>query len=359
MKKQNLFIIIIFIAFLTLPSITYVFVKDKMDNANYENRNLYTKPTFNIKTIFEYPKAYDNYYNDHLPFKNEIRKLKSKILYTFNVSATPRVIIAKDKWLFYNSEAANDGETIENYTKTSKYSKKDKKNIKKELELTNNKLKSNNVDFYLLVIPNKENVYSDKLEGIINRSKNKYSKTEDLINYLKKETNLNIIYPKEILLKNRKKYETYGKLGTHWNNYGAYLAFNNLMKNINNTYTPKPIKIAFKKDENGIAKMNLLNDLTHKEATVTNFYNNIKTNCTINKYYAECESSNPIYNKNILIVGDSFREKLIPYISKLYKNSTFIHRDFYKQEYIKEKNIDIVIFITVERYSECLKNIPL
>ena len=358
MKKQNLFIIIIFIAFLILPTMTYFIVKDKMDNSNYENRELYARPTLSLKSIFEFPKSFENYYNDHLPFKNELRKLKSKILYNINVSTTPRVIIAKDKWLFYNSEAANDGETIENYTKVSKFSKEEKTKIKNKLNKTNDKLKENNIDFYIFVIPDKENVYSDKLEGLISRSNNKYSKTEDLINYLKKETNLNIIYPKETLLNNRKNYETYGKLDTHWNNYGAYLALNDLLTTIDSTYSPKPAKITFKKENGGIAKMDLLNNLKNKEPDVANFYTNIDSSCEITQYYAECQASNPIYNKNILVIGDSFREKLIPYIGKIYQNSTFIHRSFYDKDYIKEKNIDTVVFITVERYSNSLESIP-
>ena len=79
MKKNDLVIVIIFIMFLFIPNIAYWFIKDKMDNNNYENRNLYTKPEFSFKNITEFPKNYENYYNDNLAFKNEIRKIRANV----------------------------------------------------------------------------------------------------------------------------------------------------------------------------------------------------------------------------------------------------------------------------------------
>ena len=97
---------------------------------------------------------------------------------------------------------------------------------------TNNYLNEKDIDFYILVAPNKENVYSNYLENKITRSNRKNSRTEELIEYLSKNSQLNIIYPKEILVKNRKKYNTYYKYDTHWNDYGAYLGTVELMKQI-------------------------------------------------------------------------------------------------------------------------------
>ena len=112
MKKKDLFIIIIFISFITLPSIFYWFLKDKMDNTNYENRNLYDKPKLELKSITEFPTNYEYYFNDNLSFKNEIRKIRSNVLYKlFNISTTPRVIVGEDGWMFYNSIAAEAVDT--------------------------------------------------------------------------------------------------------------------------------------------------------------------------------------------------------------------------------------------------------
>ena len=356
MKKKDLIIIIIFIMFLTLPSVLYWFLKDKMDLTNYENRNLYVKPELNFKNITQFPRNYENYFNDHLAFKNEIRKTRSNILYNvFNISSSPRVIVGEDGWLFYNSRALEDGDSISDYRNFSRYSDDDKEEIKDSLLKTRDTLKKQNIDFYILVAPNKENVYSDKLEEIIKRSKNKESKTEDLINYLEKNTDLNITYPKEQLIKNRKINDTYYKYDTHWNYYGAYLGVTELMKVINSNFSSPKVSLSSFMSGGDLTKMNLTPKMENKEPSVNGFYDNIKYECE-DSVYKICTSNNSIYDKTILFVGDSFRTATIQYLAKLYKKSIFIHRNSYEEDLIKKYNPDIVIYEAVERYSRTLKN---
>ena len=59
------------------------------------------------------------------------------------------------------------------------------------------------------------------------------------------------------------------------------------------------------------------------------------------------------------MVGDSFRTATIQYISKLFKNSIFIHRDVYTTDLINDNNVDIVIYEIVERYSFTLNDIDI
>lgn len=356
MKKNDLIIVIIFISFITIPSVAYWFIKDKMDNTNYENRLLYEKPELTVKNITEYPKKYESYFNDHLPFKNEIRKTRSKLLYNlFNISSNSGVVVGKDGWLFYNSkEVEMIGDSISDYTNSTRYNDKDKEKMANFLEDINNKIEKNNVELYFFIIPNKENVYSDKLEGIIKRSNNKESLIEDLIKYLEKNTKLKIIYPKKELVEGRKKYETYYKYDTHWNEYGAYLGINKLMKILEEKYEIPNIKITKQKASGDLKKMALL-DVENNEPKVNNFYSNIEYKCEDIDSLKKCSSEDAIYNKTVLIVGDSFREATVPYLAKLYKNALFIHRDSYKEDLINKYDVDIVIYELVERYSYSLE----
>lgn len=357
MKKKDLFIVIIFIMFLTLPSISYWFLKDKMNTTNYENRNLYEKPELTFKDITDFPKNYENYFNDHLPFKNEIRKTRTKILYdVFNISSSSRVIVGEDDWLFYNGAYVNDGDSISDYRKTTKYSKQEKEEFKKSLLKTKNILEEKNIDFYILVIPNKENVYSDKLENIIKRSNNTKSITEDLIEYLQEKSNLNIIYPKEQLIAGRNKNDTYYKYDTHWNNYGAYLGVTYLMKKIDNDFEIPEVTITKEPISGDLASMNLMSEKKNYEPIVHGFYDNIIYKCDDIDGYKKCNSDNALYDKTIIFVGDSFRTATVQYLSKLYKKSIFLHKRDYNEDFIKKYDADIVIYEVVERYSSALIN---
>lgn len=357
MKKNDLIIVITFILFLIGPNISYFFLKNKMDLTNYENRNLYTKPTLTYNDILNYPKNYENYFNDNLPFKNEIRKIRSQILYKFGVSANSSVIIGKEGWLFYNSSSRGDLDTILDYRKTNSYTREEKENIKNNLIETNNYLNEKDIDFYILVAPNKENVYSNYLENKITRSNRKNSRTEELIEYLSKNSQLNIIYPKEILVKNRKKYNTYYKYDTHWNDYGAYLGTVELMKQIDNNFEVPKVKISTKVFGGDLINIgSIYNSLENIEPTITNFYDDIKIECKENTEFKECTSNNSVYDKTILVVGDSFRDATVQYLAKLYSKSIFIHKRYYNDDLVGKYNPDIVVYEAVERYSNTLLN---
>lgn len=349
MKKNDLIVTIFFICILFLPNIFYWFLKDKMDNNNYENRNLYEKPELVFKDIKNFPKKFENYFNDHLPFKNEIRKTRSKIYANiFGISSSSSVILGADGWLFFTGDT-----TLTDYNKTTSYSESEKKKIMNSLAKTNDILNNNNIDFYILVIPNKENVYREKLSNVLKtNNKNQYSKTEDLIQYIKNNSTLKIIYPKDALVDAKKQYDTYYKYDTHWNNYGAYLGVIDLMKEIDANFKSNNILIDLETKYDGdLARMNLMSIVSNKEPVVKNFYNDISYNCENASNYMVCNSEGSLYDKNILFVGDSFRTATAQYLAKIYKNSIFVHHWDFNESLLTDNNIDIVIYEFVERYS--------
>lgn len=348
MKKNDIFVSIIFIVFLVAPNILFWIFEDKMDHNVYENRLLAEKPKLTVNNITKFPKEYENYFNDHLPFKNEIRKLRSNLLLNiFNISSSQNVIIGKNGWFFFTGES-----TLSDYTKTTIYSDDDKQKKYDLLIETQNKLKNKNIDFYIFAIPNKETVYSDKLKGVVSQNPRKYTKAEDLLNYLQKDSQFKIIYPKDVLIEARKNYDTYYKYDTHWNDYGAYLGVLELMKFFDKNFKSTNVVIDFELNRNGdLAKMNLTTNATNKEPVVNDFYDDINATCENINNYSFCSSDKPLYGENILFVGDSFRLATIKYLSKLFNNSVFVHLQDYDESLLDKYNIDIVIFEFVERYS--------
>lgn len=361
MKKQDLIITIMFLCFLFLPNSIYFFVKDKMDNNNYENRTLYTKPSFEYKSISSFPRDYENYFNDHLAFKNEIRRFRSKVLYNlFKTSSSENVIIGDNNWLFYNITTPFGENSIADFQNITKYSNEEKEIIKDNLIATRDKLKNKNIDFYIFIIPNKENIYYDFMPKMINRNSNSKSRTEELVEYLNNESDLNIVYPKNELIENRKNDDTYMKNDTHWNSFGAYIGIVKLMEKVDPNINVGNLETVHIKSSGDLAHMNLMpNDLIATTVITKSFMDDITVSCTeeINSLM-ECNSTSP-NNKKILFIGDSFKTLTIQYLSKLYTQTYFIHRDYYNEEIIKQYNPDIIIFEVVERHSFILNDFSL
>ena len=295
MKKNNLIVTLIFIAFIYFPGIIYWTFYDKFDHTNYENRTLYEKPNIELSTIDKYPSNYNNYYNDHIPFKNEIVNLRSKILYKINVSGNDRVIIGKNGWLFYNSAAANDGDSIADYQKTSSFTDNELKNIKNQLNNVNSFLSKKGIDFYLFIPPNKETVYSDYLDNLIKIDYNKSSKTDGLINYLKSSTNLKIIDPKKELINKRSISETYLKYDTHWNNYGAYIGVSSLVEKIEKDFKSPSVSISKIGSQGDLALMNSIPNYVSIEPQINGFYENITYVCDDDYEFKHCKSDSALY----------------------------------------------------------------
>ena len=102
-KLKNKFgvILILFLCFLITPNIIYKMFYKNFDHTNYENRTLASKPILVLTNINEYPKKYEEYFNDYLPFRNELVKLKNlNDIFVFKNIFSRSVLLGKYKWLF-------------------------------------------------------------------------------------------------------------------------------------------------------------------------------------------------------------------------------------------------------------------
>lgn len=358
MKKNDITILLTFIFFLIGPTIIYWFVKTKMDLNNYENRILYSRPEFTFVNITSFPSDYEKYFNDKLPFKNEIRKIRSLINYkVFNISSNERVIIGKNNWFFYDSSLVGDGDSISDYRNTTLFSSNDVNDIIAKMYNVKEQLKQKNIQLYVIVPPNKENVYADHLEKIISKNKSRKSRTEYLIDKINETGNLSIIYPKTELIEGREQYETYFKYDSHWNSYGAYLGVEKLMKEIDKDYKIEFENIDYINYDGDLAKMNLMaNKLYSKEPDVK-FMSNISANCN-NLEINYCESSSS-RNETIMLIGDSFSNSMIDYLTKIYKRSVFVERGNYNFNLIETYKPNIIVYEVVERQLDALRTIDI
>lgn len=59
--------------------------------------------------------------------------------------------------------------------------------------------------------------------------------------------------------------------------------------------------------------------------------------------------SNSDNDKTVLFIGDSYRENMRDYFSKLYKRVVYVHRDNYTLDLIEKVRPDIVVIEAVER----------
>lgn len=141
--------------------------------------------------------------------------------------AASLTIFGKDNWLFFKNQA--DGQAYHDYVGDNAFSGTELEMIKKHLLEQKNRVESAGADFILMIVPNKEIVYAEKMPGTIERVST-ITRTDLLVEYLRKETDIDMIYCKDIFLEEKDQYPLYYKSDTHWTMVGSFLALSDLMK---------------------------------------------------------------------------------------------------------------------------------
>ena len=219
-----------------------------------------------------------------------------------------------------------------------------------------------------MVCPDKQFIYSEYMPDYIKRKSIK-SGTDIFVEYIKNNSDIKVVYPKEELLKYKDKYQLYYKYDTHWNSLGAYIGYTELTRilNIDNKSIESFKILEFdsvyrnsNKDSsvfyNDIAKMVSLNDIKKFRDDIIYILEDYKYTITnITDDWSSSRISNYNLdnfknNRNILIIKDSYSFEMMDYIITTFKQSEFINIDRFKNKNITEYKPDIVVFESVERY---------
>lgn len=349
-SKIDLIFLTIFFCLLFIPMSNI----DKSERTLKENRFLNKwKPLITEcnEINYNFGKDFDKWFQDRFNLRNFfITTYGYKYLLQKNWQAG-NVIKGKEGWLFFNYP---DG--IESYTNKHHFSQKELKTIASKLNKINDYCEKHNKKFYLFIAPDKHRIYPEYYSDII-RPLRKETRAQQFIDYMNKNSNVKIIYPKQVLLDNKDKL-VYYKKDTHWNSLGAYFGYLELMKYINKDFkdihgykVKKYMEEEYYGDMYDLLPQSLKREPKDKYS-VPNLYDtkNYKCEGRDEDLYIECY--NDTLDKNLLVFRDSFSYALMPYLGetfgkvKYYRTRTDIDLE-------QMPNADIVVLETVER---CLKD---
>lgn len=322
-----------------------------------ENREASVASEFEFSK--EYFRGFENYYNDNFPFRNTLIKQSTAIKTNlFKSSPFPqKVKFGKDKFLFSNIE-----EAYKSYTKSNLLSDSQLSGVITKFVNRNTELNAKNKEYFLGYFPNKHKIYSEYLP---NSMQNQIKDTLSLADQIKtalSRTSLNFFDPTDELLNHKGDNLLYHKLDTHWNNYGAFIAYKEFFKYNNKTLNIQPYSID---NFNIIYRDRTWGDLTRLIGTDTisgyletiplfQFKNqsqsfkkvDVKGFPTGTIRTLNIRSGN---NKKVLFFGDSFSIYIVQFFSLHFDEVIYI-RGIYNQELIDRIDPDIVIELMVERF---------
>lgn len=173
-------------------------------------------------TLQSFPNKFDLYYKDHFGFRNTLIRLNFLVKYKcFGVSPSNQVVIGKDGWLFFTG-----AQEIEDYRGITHYNDAQLKKWAISLELKRQWLESKGIRYLFVLAPNKSTIYGEFMPDSLPRVR-PTTCSDELIGYMRKHTKVEIVDLRQPLLKAKQQnpFPLYYKTDSHWNDYGAFLAY--------------------------------------------------------------------------------------------------------------------------------------
>lgn len=277
------------------------------------------------------------------------------------LGASDRWYSGLDSWLFLGNSYNN---TVAKLKLSSQPSQKEIATLKDTFYSLSNVGITTNTKIAILVGPNKSSIYSEKLPPEILVSRTRY--VNFFLNELSEIKNLTIYDPTTDFL-DVKDLEglLYYRTDTHWNQKGAFIAVRNLLSKLG--YEAPKVNFSSQESSSGdLIKISKLKNFPLKNddtwlAKIDQTYELIrseKTEMHTNEAFGKQEvvyNSNPIVNKKIWIIGDSFANATKPFFEATFSE---VHYLGHWKKRLKDLSIDLekatakpdlIVVVKVER----------
>ena len=338
----------LFIVFLFIPMIKI----DKAEKSAVENRTL-AKPPVLIKdrgVNKRFGDDFNSWFNDRFFGRRELIRLFTKIGAAGQQDVgreSENALIGKEKWIFLKSD-----NSILNYQNAIFFSDKELASITAYLQGVKRYAEQNGKKFVFFIAPDKNKIYGEFYSPKIRKiNPDADNRTFQLIRHLK-QSGISAVYPAETLREHKKDGLFYYKNDTHWNDFGAYIGFRQL---IENSGVACPLNVSF------ADKAHLVGDLNAMISVPDDWYDNVlyKTHSLdvsgIVKTNGDARKGVAFHNKNgrlnIVSLRDSFSSALLPYYAHCFKNGTLFWRyQFQDGDKNTVTSADVIVIEIVERY---------
>lgn len=320
-----------FLLVLWLPILQMIF-KFAPEPANLEKRELIKKPELSqmsLGGITQFLGAFDSYFSDNFGFRNFLVSLNSEIkIKYFKVSPLPKVVIGKDGWLFYNDP--NDGVNLKDFSGEALLTDAQASMISQNNLSKQKWFADRSIDFLIVVPPNKHSIYPEYLPRSISTLRGTTRMDQIMGDVDNQERVLDL---RDAIISSKGNLPLYFKTDTHWNRYGAYIGYREIMSRLDIQSDIYDFNKQEVKSSGDLAQMLSANDL-FKDYDIS----------------AELKDEKVI-DKKIMVFHDSFGTLLNPYFRRSFSDSIFIASPTLNYDLIEKEKPDIVIWEMVERYT--------
>ena len=329
-----------------------------------DNRPLKAKPT---ELTRDFAKEFEAYYNDTFAGRKKLLKKYGKIQYKLGID-NGITIQGQKGWAFYDSAKVPDGYTLVDYFGKVRFTEAEMKRMAEGITKARDYYEKRGIKYYLIIAPNKEGLYSEYMPSHLQGDRVSDKSRMDLaVEYLQKHTDVNVINFREVLTASKHKYgvNLYYPGDSHWNEVGAYVAFEKLSETLSLDGIRGIPRKPLRKEMIGLKGFysSDLNRLGGDEdiSYSVDFLSGKEGKAVVsldNRFFEVWENPKAPVKKTVLMIRDAFGLALMPYLDKTFAKNVFAHNRYNKRHeldrLVDEYKPDIMIEEMVERYFDRL-----
>jgi alginate O-acetyltransferase complex protein AlgJ len=149
--------------------------------------------------------------------------MRLKLLHASPVS---KLVFGRSGWIFYDSEKVPDGVTMVDFKGLVPFTSRELVAVRGSLERQTRWCRERGIACVFIVVPNKETIYPEYLPKSVRRFAPR-TRLDQVVGAIGADSTIMLIDLRSPLLqaKNRCPYPLYSRGGTHWNQFGAFYAY--------------------------------------------------------------------------------------------------------------------------------------
>ncbi len=361
-RRANICLLAVFMAFLWLPTLDTLLHLDR-SRIPSENRLPAGFPEFKPRSdgLKKYIAGLEAYFSDHFGFRNGlIRSYRSRLFYFFHGQRVNQsALIGSDGWLY-----VNEYQMVEHYRGTLLFTPDQLRDWKVLLEQYRDWFAQRGIKFLFVIAPDKQSIYPEYLPSWMNKVTSE-NELDQFFAYLKAHSTVDVLDLRQVLRENRSLGPLYLKTDSHWNQLGAFLAYQRLMNELTAQQLPDARPLSLDDFDRTIVAFppGDLTAMAGVDSPESNaFLLTPKSVMPPPEIIAQpsqtgslAATRNPYARGSAFVYGDSFVNYWIPFLGYHfgrvdYFNNRFLASKFIDPELIKQEKPGVVIIEVIERY---------
>lgn len=269
----------------------------------------------------------------------------------------PKVLVGEDGWLVYTAEHDIDG-----YQRANPFTAGELARIQQSLDALSARYAARGTTLLVVVPPNKNTIYPERVPREIPVLDGD-SALEQLVVYLRENGKTQILDLRPALLAAKAEQEIYYATDTHWNDYGVYIAYQQIMSSLQANFPGLPVhprsdfKVVRRQPEQLDLAKNIGATLFPEQKVqfaiqfdTRTAYKTVNVGGRKIQFSYNPDSSLP----SAVVYHDSFFFRIIPLLGESLSHGIFVQNymggGLWSLSWVEEYDPDIVIIEFSERY---------